>query len=147
MNVGLVRIRQDLPDLSDLAAAAQADGHSITARLVTEWADHRNRFDGPGEALLVALIDERIVGVGGITIEPSEPQSFRMRRLYVLPGCRRAGVGRALVEAPIAEHPLEKITVHAGTQTAPVFWEECGFRPTCGKAYSHVLARGSRVVL
>ncbi len=135
-------IAGELPDLSALAAAAAQEGHTILARLTAEWRSGAQRFDGVGEALLAATADGRIVAIGGITREPSDPALLRMRRFYVHPDFRGRGYGAALARQLIGA-PASRgrpVTVHAGIASAAPFWESLGFEPVTGRPYSHVLA-------
>lgn len=57
------------------------------------------RFDRNGEALLAAHIAGVLAGIGGLTIEPVLLGALRMRRFYVRPPFRQAGIGRTLATA------------------------------------------------
>ena len=103
------------------------------------------RFAGDGEALLAAYQEGDLVGIGGVTREPSksaEP-ALRLRRLFVHPGARRNGAARTIVAALVHEGfdnaPL--LTAHAGDARATAFWEAQGFQPVTGRAWSHELRR------
>ena len=67
---------------------------SELAKLPGEYAEPRG-------ALLMALVDEELAGCSAL--RPLDavdyPNACEMKRLYVRPGFRRAGVGRQLVEA------------------------------------------------
>lgn len=132
-----------VPDgLDALASAATAEGIRIVSTVVARWRDGTERFDGPGERLLVAVDDAgRVVGIGGISACPTVAGALRVRRFYVDPGWRRAGVGRALAEAVI-EHALahvDLLTCNArASAAAPVFWERMGFEPVDRDGITHV---------
>jgi len=135
----IARVGAVLPDLVELAAAAGVEGENSVLRLAEDWQSGALRFDGPGEALLVAGFNGRTVGLGGITREPSGGEAFRLRRFYVLPAYRNRGVGTALaiqlIRAP--ERSKLVLTVHAGNAEASTFWERLGFVPVDGLPYSH----------
>lgn len=144
--IQLVRIMDALPDgFEQLCDEAKAEGHRHMARLADDWACGAQRFDRDGEALLAAYLEGDLVGVGGLTLEPTptaEP-ALRMRRLYVSPGSRRAGVARAIASA-LAQEALGQvalITVHAGDDGAARFWEAQDFKPVEGRPWSHELRR------
>lgn len=110
-----------------LLAAADGEGVRIPARVAAEWADGF-RFDRAGEALLAAWRGAALAGIGGVTLDPDWPDALRMRRFYVRPACRRAGVARRIALAVLAGvAPGRTVTVHAGTPDAPPFWEALGF--------------------
>src|SRR5262245_24982248 len=86
--------------LADLAADAVADGRRMVSRLMADWVDGGNRFDGPGERAYVALAgDGRAIAVGGLNVDPfaGDPTVGRVRRLYVAAAQRRQGVASALM--------------------------------------------------
>ena len=98
-----------------LVAESEAQGSRFVRRLAEEWASGANRFDRPGEALFVARDEERIVGVGGLNIDPytTEPTVGRVRHLYVLTAYRRLGIGRRIVEEIIeAARLYERLGFH-----------------------------------
>lgn len=129
MNLQIQRVGNELPgDFCDLVEVARTEGHRLLDRLAHEWSTGELRFDQPNESLLVARIDGKIVGVGGITIEPTDPAALRMRRFYVVPTARRQGVAKALVEALVSEVADPGIIgVHVGVPSAFPFWETVGF--------------------
>ena len=100
MNAGdicVVEINNELPaNLPILADEAKAEGYQHVNRLVADWTSGALRFEQPGEALLAAYVENQLVGVGGVTIEPRLPNAVRMRRFYVRPLSRRQGIGRLL---------------------------------------------------
>ena len=64
-----------------------------------------------------------------------------MRRFYVRPKFRRAGIGRKLAEA-LLKDPRERglaVVVNAGPKDAAVFWESLGFAPDACDGHSHAL--------
>lgn len=58
-------------------------------------------YTPPTGQLLIAFLDGVVCGVVGI--RPLGESTAEMKRLYVKPKCRGAGVGKRLVEAAIAE--------------------------------------------
>lgn len=138
----LVRLDRDLPEgFERLRAEAEAEGHRHLTRLAQELAAGATRF----EALFAAFDDGEFLGVGGMTVEPSDaPQpALRMRRLYVSRRARRLGVARALANALLQEalDQVGLVTVHAGGGEAARFWEAMGFGVVAGQAWSHQLQR------
>jgi GNAT superfamily N-acetyltransferase len=136
----LVRIEGELPaELDVLRRAADAEGHGHMARLQDEFASGAQRFDRDREVLLAAFIEGRLVAVGGVTQEPGCSAALRMRRLYVLPDARRAGVASAIVNALTHEVAgrAQLLTVHAGNPGAARFWEAVGYQPIADRPWSH----------
>jgi len=93
-----------LDRFAEMLAESEAAGYRFLRRVVNEWESGANRFSRPGEALLVAEMSGRWVGICGLSIDPylDDPRVGRVRNVYVLADCRRAGIGRRLVEEAIA---------------------------------------------
>lgn len=133
--IRLERIRgDDLPDLTALVAASLAEELRFVKRLQDDWVEGRTRFDGPGEALFVALEQDRVVGVCGLTRDPFSGDSGigRVRRLFVMPGSRGRGTGQALLGAVIQEARGRFRSLHVRTPEsghADGFYLRLGFRP------------------
>ena len=73
MTVTLTPVVDALPRGFDvLRAEACAEGHRSINRLAADWASRTTRFDALEEALLAARVADRLVGIGGITIDPSD---------------------------------------------------------------------------
>lgn len=56
--------------MDQLQTAAQSETYRSIDRLVDEWAIGTNRFSEQDERLLIARHNGRLVGIGGMTIEP-----------------------------------------------------------------------------
>jgi len=126
-----------------LQAEARAGGFGMLDVLAAQWAAGRNRFDRDGEALFAGYMDEKLAGIGGLTIDPYFPGALRMRRFYVRQAFRRHGVGRAIAGALLASTG-RIVTVNAapGSET---FWESLGFAPDRRERQTHALMRALSV--
>jgi GNAT superfamily N-acetyltransferase len=120
---------------------SQEEGHQMVHRLLTDFRAGTNRFDAPGEILLVQLSGSAVVAVAGLNQEPDDslPRAGRIRRFYVLPGLRGKGIGRALIAGIIAsaEPHFEILTVNAGRLPARGFYEHMGFTPVDHPRITH----------
>lgn len=107
-------------------AALEAFG----AELEAWWASRRDSH------LAFVACRPEVVGVAWVALALRVPRPGATRRLaadiqsvFVLPECRRQGVGSALVEAA-SGHALERgalhVTVHSGRRAVPVY-ERLGF--------------------
>jgi GNAT superfamily N-acetyltransferase len=122
-----------------LREQARAEGYLFVERLAADWEARRMRFDGNGEALLAAQVTGVLAAIGGLTIEPVLPGALRMRRFYVGPLFRRAGVGRKLARALLERARTTGLLVTVNAAPASVsFWESLGFAPDTRDGHTHL---------
>lgn len=125
-----------------MCAEATAEGVRNMAMLATEFGAPGDPLADPG-ALFAAVADGKLAGVGGVMVQAdlAEP-AMRMRRLYVRPAFRRAGVARALAGAMMQQGfqtaPLLLLNA-AASPAAPLFWEAIGFAPVAWPGITHAL--------
>ena len=134
---------RDPAHLARLVPLAAAEGFGHLARLVAEWTDGTNRFEGDGELLLAVEVEGRVVACGGFT-GPSATLG-RIRRLYVDPAARCRGVGMALVAALIerARGRFAGLVLHTDDSSAAHLYERLEFvpeKPTGSMRTSHRLS-------
>ena len=125
--------------LAALVAESEAQGLRFVRRLAEEWVSGANRFDQPGEALFVARDDGRVVGVGGLNVDPytAEPTVGRVRHLYVLTAYRRLGIGGRIVEEIVetARGRFERLRLSTSNPEAARLYERLGFHPRANVAH------------
>ncbi|MEW5825820.1 MAG: GNAT family N-acetyltransferase [Candidatus Bipolaricaulota bacterium] len=128
-------------DWTQILQECQSEGHNMVNRLLADFSSGGNRFDAPGEVLLVCLSGSSVVAVAGLNREPDEslPRAGRIRRLYVVPQFRRQSLGRSLVEqiAALAEPYLNTLTANVGKPDAYIFYERLGFTPVRHRSITH----------
>ncbi|WP_284639743.1 GNAT family N-acetyltransferase [Paenibacillus silviterrae] len=125
-------------ELQHLVRESTFEGYRHIQRLADELVSGSNRFDGPGEALFAAYVNDQPVGVCGLNADPYSAQSGigRVRRMYVLPAYRRQGVGRMLIEEVRREAGAHYrvLVLRTDTKAAAAFYERLGF--TGGDRYA-----------
>jgi GNAT superfamily N-acetyltransferase len=125
----------DLPAarFAEMLAESEASGYRFLRRVAAEWESGVNRFSRPGEALLVAEMNGRWVGICGLSIDPylNDPRVGRVRNVYVLADRRRIGIARRLVEAAIAlaRGHFDRLRLRGEEEGPARLYESLGFRP------------------
>jgi GNAT superfamily N-acetyltransferase len=125
----------DLPPnrFEPMLAESEASGYQFLRRVVDEWEIGFNRFSRSGEALLIAEMNGRWVGVCGLSIDPylEDPRVGRVRNVYVLADYRRTGIGRRLVEEAIARARgnFDRLRLKGEEEGPARLYESLGFLP------------------
>ena len=128
--------------LDTLRGEADDEGIRIVSVVIDRWVDGTQRYDQPGEDLLVAQRDGVVAAVGGLAWCPNVAGALRMRRFYVSPTARRKGVARELAQQLIcdASSHTSVVTCNASASAAaPPFWESLGFEPVTIDGITHRL--------
>ena len=118
------------PQLLALEKEAAGQGFRFLTRLIAEWESGANRFDAPGECLMAAYLNQQLIGIGGLSVDPySESHTARLRRVYVAASSRRQHVGRTLVKALVAQAALhfQSVRLFTDTPEGDAFYVQCGF--------------------
>lgn len=120
-----------LAQLQPLLDASISEGYTFVQKLWDEYQSGVNDFSGDGEVLLGGYHDDQFVAIGGIHTDPylNSPAIGRVRHVYVLPACRRYGIGKALVQALIDHSAAQFATVTLRTTTdhGRAFYTAIGF--------------------
>ena len=128
-----------------LEKEAVGEGFRFLTRLINEWHSGANRFDAPGECLMAAYLNQQLIGIGGLSVDPyAENNVARLRRVYVAPPSRGQHVGQALVKALVERAALRFQVVRLFTETAEgsAFYERCGFKRTDEAQATHIMRLG-----
>nr|WP_225923860.1 GNAT family N-acetyltransferase [Pseudomonas shahriarae] len=136
------RITHLPPQILDLEKTAVAEGFRFLTRLTSEWQSGTNRFDGPGECLMAAYLNQQLVGIGGLSVDPfTHDRTGRLRRVYVAPLSRGQQVGRRLVSALLAHAALhfESVRLYTDTPDGSTFYLRCGFIRTEDADATHIV--------
>lgn len=133
----------ELGELSSIKAECDAEGFRTISRLIEEWTTGENRFDKPGEALLVVKNNYEVIGVGGLNEDPYRKGQLigRLRRFYVMRRFRGCGIGRALARELLmrARAKFRYVRLKADTEEASHFYLRLGFRRSSGDDHeSHI---------
>jgi len=125
-----------------LRREADDEGIRIVSTVIDRWIDGTQRYDRPGEKLLVGRVGERIVAVGGLAWCPNVAGALRVRRFYVSPTARRQGIAQNLARELIddsAGHPAVLTCNAMASDAAAPFWESVGFLPVDADGITHRL--------
>lgn len=141
--ISIRKIEMPVPGIEQLQAEARAEGYNFIDKLVEEWASAKNRFDACGEILCGHLDRGLLVAVGGLNRDPfaSRTEVGRIRRVYVRPGWRNRGIGRALVTTLVVEarKSFNCVRLRAENPLAARLYESLGFAPSARPDATHIL--------
>lgn len=137
------RITLPRPGMDELQAEARAEGYNFIDTLVDDGASGANRFNGPGEAFFGCFDEGVLVAVGGPNVDPfaGDPQTGRIRRVYVRPQWRNSGVGAALMKVLVEEarKNFKCVRLRAENPGAARLYERLGFVRIANSDATHIL--------
>ena len=115
----------------------------MMSELLRAWEKGANRFDLPGEILLMVCEGPDAIAVGGLNIDPytDEPGIGRIRHVYVALQARGTGVGAGLVSI-LVEHgrkSFHRVRLRTVTEDGSRFYEALGFDQTDEANATHSL--------
>ncbi|MDM1261981.1 GNAT family N-acetyltransferase [Acinetobacter indicus] len=98
-----IKEAQGLPEqIVELEKQASKEGFAFVQCLIDEYQSAKNRFDQPGEFLLFAYDQDKLIACGGLNQQWNDQEVEqgigRVRRFYVLPEYRKHGVGKLLLQ-------------------------------------------------
>ena len=141
------KISLPVAGIEELRLEAGEEGYNFLDRLVEDWLNGENRFDGPGEIFCGAFGEGALVACGGLNRDPflADPEVGRIRRVYVRRGWRNRGVGEALVRWLLAEarKSFRGVRLRAENAGAARLYERIGFAPIDDPNATHILVFNS----
>ncbi len=131
-------------ELDGLVARSLEEGFRFVQRLRDEYTSGQNRFERPGEALLIARELLTVIAVIGLNNAPhGQPSVMRLRRFYVLLEHRSAGLGKKMLLEVIEIARIANVqTLELSTNNplASRFYEQNGFEFIRGEHATHRLS-------
>lgn len=128
-------------DAQPLSDEAWSDGYAYVERMIQDWKSGANRFDGPGERLVGAFDEDKLIGFCGLNRDPyTSENAGRIRHLYVSLDHRHRGIARALVARTLdgTASLFSRIRLRA-TPASRSFYELLGFEPVDEPEATHAL--------
>ena len=139
-------IQLPIQGFDTLMGEARADHIAFLDRMDAEWQAGKTRFSHEGEVLFGAFVEDQLVGVCGLNIDPylNNPRVGRLRHLYVGRTWRSKGVGGALVEAILghAKSHFAIVRLRTDEELRGAFYASFGFRPINDPNATHQLRFG-----
>ncbi len=141
-DIVLRRLTRLPDDFIRLEEESVVQGFSMMQRFRIEWHEGSNRFAQDGEVFVGAFDGQRLVGVGGLNIDPyaGDPDVGRLRHIHVLQSHRRSGAGAALVRHLLAGAVGRFKVVRLWTDRASDFYDKLGFDQVSEPKVTHQIA-------
>ena len=133
MTVIIEREKQlKIDEFKPLVEESQQNGFRFVKRLADGWENGSNQFNRAGEFILVAKINEQIVGTCGLNIDPYQAVMGlgRVRHLYVLSDYRRQGIASRLIDRVVedAKPYFHTLNLRTDSDLADKFYLNRGFQ-------------------
>lgn len=113
------------------------EGFIFLHKFEKEWNSGRIRFDREGEGLFLVKKNNKIIGIGGVTISPAAPPTTgigRIRSLYIKQEARGLGAGTLLLNHIIdfSEQNFAYLQLQTKKRMATNFYKKFGFEKLKG---------------
>jgi ribosomal protein S18 acetylase RimI-like enzyme len=149
MILSVYKVREHLPDdFEALLADSLKGGHRFILRLKADWLSGANDFSKSGECLRAAVEGGKLIGIGGINIDPylNDKANGRIRHLYVHSRFRRKNVASIILkelEKDAVCH-FDLLTLRTNNPEADLFYLKLGFCRVQGHPFlTHQKALGT----
>ncbi len=127
-------------EILDLVVESEREGYRFVRRLVDEYRSGDNDFSAHGEALFSVLEDGKLIGVGGVNIQPGDnPSVGRLRHVYISKSARGLGVGKKLISV-IEDHSgqfFSKLVLFTNFESSIGFYNKLGYASVSLPKISH----------
>lgn len=127
-------------EILDLVLESEQEGYRFVRRLVDHYESGENNFLAQGEALFSVRENGKLIGVGGVNIQPGgDPSVGRLRHVYISRSARGAGVGKKLISV-IETHSRQyfnKLVLFTDFENSVGFYEKLGYVPVSFPKVSH----------
>ena len=131
-------------DLDRLVARSLEEEFRFVERLRHEYASGQNRFERPGEVLLIARESQTVIAVIGLNHDPYRQLGvMRVRRFYVLPEHRGTGLGQKMLLQVIELARIANtriLELSTDNPRASRFYEQNGFEVVQAEHATHRLS-------
>lgn len=127
-----------------LLECSVVEGYRFIKRLINEYDNETNRFDKNGEVLFVIELDDQVIGIGGLNIDPylNNDTVGRIRHIYIEPKHRRKKIGKQLVELLLdeAKKHFKGVRLYTENPLADQLYQMVGFEKVEGQnKASHII--------
>ena len=135
--------------LSPFAEEALEDNDTFMQRTIDEWKSGKNTFSKEGEKFWGLMIQNELVAVGGLNIDPfvDDPTVGRVRHVYVLKKYRGLGLSKILMKMIIdkAKQHFKILRLSTHNPVAASLYESLGFEKAEGHKVTHIIEDLSQI--
>ena len=137
MNLVIVKIDRLPEGFEALLEESRGEGFNFLVRLKHELHTKENTYSKLGESLYSCTLSGNLIAIGGINSQSNS--QARIRRFYVSPKQRMAGVGSRLLKSieSNAFTQFDELVLYTDTKVAALFYERHGYIPVADENFSH----------
>lgn len=139
----------NISSLQKMIEESKQSGEGIVGRTVDEWLSGKNKFGNVGEKFWGLMVDNEIIGIGGLNQDPylDDPQVGRVRHVYIMKKYRGHGLSRVLLNLIIDLAKKHYTTLRLATHNpiAASLYESLGFEKIDEIKATHVMRNLSLV--
>ena len=133
----------NIPLLQKMAEESKKSGEGIIERTINEWISGKNKFGKVGENFWGLMVDNEIIGIGGLNQDPylNDPKVGRVRHVYIMKKYRGQGLSRVLLNLIINLAKKHYTTLRLATNNpiAASLYESLGFEKVDEFKVTHII--------
>lgn len=133
----------EINNIDELISDSLIDGFNFVKRTKEEWLSLKNDFSRKGEVFYGIKLDDKIVAIGELNIDPylNNSQIGRVRHVYVHRMYRRQGLAHLLMNQIIlhGKQYFRRLTLRTNNPIAIHTYEKYGFSSVMHEHYTHEL--------
>lgn len=129
--------------LQKMAEESKLRGEGVVEKTIAEWLSGKNKFEKVGEKLWGLVINNEIIGMGGLNQDPylNDETVGRVRHVYIMKEYRGRGLSRVLLNLIISLAKEHYTTLRLSTHNpiAASLYESLGFEKVDEIKATHII--------
>ncbi|MEI6352757.1 MAG: GNAT family N-acetyltransferase [Candidatus Nomurabacteria bacterium] len=141
-NYEIIEIKDsNILEIQEIANETSQDNYNFVQRTIDEWKNNTNKFSKIGEKLWGIIIDNKIIGIGGLNKDPfiEDEKVGKVRHIYISKQYRGFGLSKILLNLIIEKAKENFTTLRLSTNNpiASSVYESLGFKKVEGIKVTH----------
>ena len=133
----------NISSLQKMVEESKQSGEGIVGRTVDEWISGKNKFSKEGEKFWGLMVDNEIIGIGGLNQDPylNDPKVGRVRHVFIMKKYRGQGLSIVLMNLilDLAKKHYTTLRLATNNPIAASLYESLGFEKINEVKATHII--------